>query len=140
MKKKKDFRRAKHLPVPMYQRMQLMAAPRGAIENLARNCAIDEYQLGAIYALAMICRKAATAAGIDYNANPVFALGQRIRRGEAIFEEQIEACRKNMDDCERVLKTVSGAMFDAALNDVRLADEVSVAMRGYGVAEAMACA
>ena len=138
MKKKKDYRRGKHLPMPMYQRLQMMAAPRGAIDNLARNSAIDEYQLGAIYALAMICRKAAASAGIEYSANPVFALGQRIRRGEAIFEEQIDACRKNMDECDAVLQAVSAAVFDDALRDVMIADEVSVAMRGYGVAEAMA--
>lgn len=138
MKRKKDYRRGKNLPMPMYQRLQMMAAPRGAIENLARNSAIDEYQLGSIYALAMICRKAANASGIEYSANPVFALGQRIRRGEAIYEEQIDACRRNMDECEAVLKAVSGQVFDAALRDVMVADEVSVAMRGYGVAEAMA--
>lgn len=136
--RKNKHQRAKSLPMPMYQRLQMMAAPRGAIENLARNSAIDEYQLGSIYAIAMICRKAANASGIEYSANPVFALGQRIRRGEAIYEEQIDACRRNMDECEAVLKAVSGHVFDAALRDVMVADEVSVAMRGYGVAEAMA--
>lgn len=138
--KKKKHQRAKHLPVPMYQRLQLMAQPLGAITNLERNGFITEDQLGTLYALAMICRKAAKACGIEYSAEPVFKIGRLIRLCEPVDEEDILACRKSLEECDAVLKRISANEFDTALKEITVMDAAYMAMRGYGVAEAMACA